>query len=179
MLVRQLRGTASRPRRRRRNWATARSRRPSRSFSFDSRSSRSTAPVSASIAELLNRHALMLGSTCAALPDTRDARSAPTRIRSSPRDAHGHHRRFRHRRRAVIHRRIRHFHAGQLADHRLKLEDRRQRALRNLRLIRRVGSQKFAARNHRIHQHRAVMVVNAGPQKRGVPVRLSAPRARK
>src|SRR5258708_27354753 len=43
-----------------------------------------------------------------------------TLFRSEP---HRHHGRFRHRRRAVIHRRVSHIHSRELADHGLKLED--------------------------------------------------------
>ena len=70
---------------------------------------------------------------------------------------------------------VRHVHAGQLADHRLELEDRRKRALRNLRLVGRVGSQKLAAGNHCVHQHRPIMRVNASAQKRRIAVAHSLP----
>ena len=46
---------------------------------------------------------------------------------------------------AVVHRRVGDIHAGQLADHRLKLEDGLQRALGNLRLIRGVSREELAA----------------------------------
>ena len=88
--------------------------------------------------------------------------------------ADGHHHAFGRRRRTVIHGGVRDFHAGQLADHRLKFEDRLQRALRNLRLIGRVGGEKFAARNQRINNDRAVVKVGAGAQKTGVSVAVLA-----
>ena len=61
------------------------------------------------------------------------------------RDAHRHHDRFRGRRGAVIHRGVRHIHAGQQRHLGLELEEILQRALRHLRLVRRVGGQKLAA----------------------------------
>ena len=54
---------------------------------------------------------------------------------------------FSERGRPVVHRSVRDFHAGQLADECLKLEDCLQCALRNFRLIRRVGSKEFGTRN--------------------------------
>ena len=85
-------------------------------------------------------------------------------------DPHGHHGRFRHRGRAVVHGSVGHFHAGQLADHGLKFEDGGQRALRDFGLIGRVGRQEFAARDHGVHQHRPVMMIDAGAQERCVSV---------
>ena len=46
----------------------------------------------------------------------------------------------------------------------------RQRALRDFGLVGRVGGEKLAARNDRIHQHRTVMVIHAGAEKAGVAV---------
>ena len=57
---------------------------------------------------------------------------------------------------------------GELAHQRLKLEDRLQRALADFRLIRRVGSEEFAALDQRVGDHRAQMVVNARAEKTGV-----------
>ena len=79
-------------------------------------------------------------------------------------DAHRHHRGLGRRRRTVVHGRVRHFHARQLADHGLELEDRLQRALGNLRLVGRVGREKFAARDQRIDDHGPVVHVGAGAQ---------------
>ena len=58
-------------------------------------------------------------------------------------DAFRHQNSFGHRGRAVIHRRVGDVHACQLTDERLKLKYCLQRALRNLRLVRRVGGKKF------------------------------------
>ena len=71
-------------------------------------------------------------------------RGGDQRLRSVV-DALRHQNRFRHRRRAVVHRGVRRVHAGQLANQRLKFENRLQCALRDFRLIGRVSGQKFAA----------------------------------
>ena len=89
----------------------------------------------------------------------------------------GHQHGFGRRRRAVPHRRVGDFLSGELAHQSLKLEDRLQRALRDLRLIRRVGGEKFAALDDRVRDHRAQMVVNARAQKAGVAVRILRARA--
>ncbi len=143
-----------------------------------SRSSRSSAPVSRVIAELRHRHALVLGVGRAELRDIPDAPCAPPAILSRSGEPHRHHGRFRHRGRAVVHGCVGHVHAGQLADHGLKFEDRGERALRDFGLVGRVGSQKLAARDHRIHQHRPVVVVNARAQKGRVAVGVIARRGR-
>jgi len=57
----------------------------------------------------------------------------------TPGDTHGHQRGFGHGGRTVIHRSVGNLHAGQLADHGLEFEDRRQRTLGDLGLIGRVG----------------------------------------
>ena len=72
-------------------------------------------------------------------------------------DADRHHYGFRRTRRAVVHRGIRQVHAGEFRDHGLELEDRLQRPLRKLGLIRRVGGQKFAALHQCVNHNRAVM----------------------
>ena len=64
-----------------------------------------------------------------------------------------HHQRLGRAGRAVVHGRVGDIHAGQFADHRLKLEDRLQRSLRDLRLIRRVRGEELAARNQRVDHH--------------------------
>ena len=92
----------------------------------------------------------------------------------APGDPHGHHGGFGHGRGSVVHRRIGHIHAGQLADHGLEFEDRGERALRDLGLVRRVRSQKLAARDDRIHQHRAVMMIHARAQEIRVRVGVFA-----
>ena len=42
--------------------------------------------------------------------------------------------------------------------------------MRDLGLVGRVGSEKLAARDHRIHQHGAIVVVDSRAQERGVAV---------
>ena len=76
-----------------------------------------------------------------------------------------HQRSFGERRRAVVHRGIRHFLAGKLRHQRLKLENRSQRALSKFRLIRSVRSEELAALHERVSNHRAQMRVNACSQK--------------
>ena len=76
--------------------------------------------------------------------------------------------------RTVIHGSVGNFHAGEFANHGLEFEDRLQRALRNLRLIGRVGGQKLAARNQRINDDRAVVGVGAGAKESGVAVAVFA-----
>ena len=61
---------------------------------------------------------------------------------------------------------VRDVHAGQLADHRLVLEDGLQDALTHLRLVRRVCRQELAAREHRVHHRRNVVVVHPRPEER-------------
>ena len=77
-------------------------------------------------------------------------------------------RRFRDGRRAVVHGSVGHVHAGELADHRLEFEDGRQRALRDLGLVRRVGGEELPARDDRVDQHGTVVAVNARAEKRRV-----------
>ena len=133
------------------------------SSSLRSRSSRSMRAGFRHVAELLHRHALVLGVGAQHLAifgmhRPRDQHAAFAG------DAHGHHGGFGHGGGAVVHRSVGHVHAGELADHGLEFEDGGERALRDLRLVGRVGRQKLAARDHRIHQHRAVVVIDAGAQ---------------
>jgi hypothetical protein len=86
----------------------------------------------------------------------------------SARDSLGHQQSFRQRGRAIVHRRVRHFLACQLRHQRLKLENRGQRPLRDLRLVGRVGSEKFAALHHRVGDHRTKMLINAGAEERRI-----------
>jgi hypothetical protein len=67
---------------------------------------------------------------------------------------------------AVVAGRVRDVHAGQLADRRLVLEDRLQHALAHLGLVRRVGREELAAREHRVDDGRHVVVVHAGAEER-------------
>ena len=76
--------------------------------------------------------------------------------------AHRHERSFRHRRGAVVHRRVRHVHAGQARDHGLEFVDELQRALARLSLVGRVGAVEFPARGNRPHGGRDVVLVGAG-----------------
>ena len=62
-------------------------------------------------------------------------------------EAHGHHDSFGGGSGTIIHGRVGHFHAGHFANHGLKFEDGLQRALRNFRLIGRVGGEEFTPGN--------------------------------
>src|SRR6185295_509534 len=66
--------------------------------------------------------------------------------------------------RAVVHRGIRDIHAGELADHRLKLEVVLKRAMAEFRLIRRVCRKELRARDQRIDDDRNEMRVSAGAE---------------
>ncbi len=87
-------------------------------------------------------------------------------------DAVGHEHGFGGGGRSVIHRGIRHFHAGEFADHRLEFKDRLQCSLCDLWLVRRVRGEELAARNQAVDHHRAVVVVGAGAKKTGVAERV-------
>ena len=80
------------------------------------------------------------------------------------RHAIGHHHRFGSGGRAVIHRGIRHLHIGDERDLRLEFEEGLQRALRDLRLIRRVGSQELAALHEVVDRCRHMMAISTGTQ---------------
>ena len=90
------------------------------------------------------------------------------------RDTRRHHGRFRCSGRTVIHRGVGNFHPGQLADHGLEFEDGLQRALRNFCLIGCIGGKELAARNQRVNDHRPVVQVRAGAQKRAQAVAILA-----
>ncbi len=107
-----------------------------------------------------NRHALMLGVggehfAILGMHGARDQYAVPA---GQP---HGHHGGFGNRGRTVVHRRVGGFHARELAEHGLKFEDRGEGALRDFRLVGRVGRQELCAGHHRIHQHGPVMMVDA------------------
>ena len=72
-----------------------------------------------------------------------------------------HQHRLGRRGRAVIHRGIGHFHAGQHGDLSLKLEQCLQRALGDLGLIGRIGSKKLGALNQVVDARRNVMPIGA------------------
>ena len=79
-------------------------------------------------------------------------------------DAHGHHDGFGGAGGAVIHGGVGDLHAGKLADHGLEFEDGLQRALRDLRLIGSVGGEPLAARDERIDDQRAVVMIGSGAE---------------
>ena len=81
-------------------------------------------------------------------------------------DAAGHQTGLRQRARPVVHARVRHVHARQLADHRLQLEHRLERALTDLRLVRRVRGVVLAARNDVSDRARNEVPVSAPAQER-------------
>jgi hypothetical protein len=68
--------------------------------------------------------------------------------------------------RAVVARRVRDVHPGELADHGLVLIERLEDALAHLRLVRRVRRQKLAALENRVDDRGDVVVVEAGAEKR-------------
>ncbi len=68
-------------------------------------------------------------------------------------DAHGHHGGLGAGGGAVVHRRVGDVHAGELADHGLELEDGLQRALRDFRLVGRVGGEELAALHDGVDEH--------------------------
>ena len=94
-----------------------------------------------------------------------------------PRKALRHQHSFSESRRTVIHRRVRHFLPRQLAHQRLKFENCGERALRNFRLIRRVGRKEFSALHQRVCHHRPQVPVNSSAQKRSVAPRILRQRA--
>ncbi len=67
---------------------------------------------------------------------------------------------------AVVARRVGDVHPRQLADHGLVLEDRLQRSLAHLRLVRRVRGQELAAGEHDVGDGGHVVVVDAGADER-------------
>jgi hypothetical protein len=81
-----------------------------------------------------------------------------------PRRQAGDEARVRRRGHAVVARRVRDVHPGQLADRRLVLEDRLQHALAHLRLVRRVGGQELPALHHHVDDRGHVAVVHPGAQ---------------
>ena len=78
---------------------------------------------------------------------------------------------------AVVVRGGRHLHPGQLADERLELVDALQRALRDLRLVRRVGGRELGAPDHLADHGRDQVAVDAGPEEAdlGDPVAAGEP----
>ena len=78
--------------------------------------------------------------------------------------------------RAVVARRVRDVHAGQLADRGLVLEDRLEHALAHLGLVRRVRGQELAALHDRVDDRGDVVVVDAGAEERELPRRVDVAR---
>ena len=83
-------------------------------------------------------------------------------------NAHSHGYRFGGAGRAVVHGGVGDLHAGELADHRLELEDGLQGTLRNLRLVGSVGGEELAPLHQRIDNDRPVVAISAGAEKTGV-----------
>ena len=77
--------------------------------------------------------------------------------------------------RAVVEGGVGDVHAGQLADHRLVLVDRPQRALARLGLVGRVRGEELAAEEHVIDHARDVVVVGAAPEERHVAIGVGVP----
>ncbi len=75
-------------------------------------------------------------------------------------------------REAVVAGRVRHVHAGQLADRRLVLEDRLQDPLAHLRLVRRVRRQELAALHDHVDDGGHVVVVDACPEEGELDARV-------
>ena len=84
----------------------------------------------------------------------------------------GHQHRFGERGRAVVHRSVSHFLAGDLAHQGLKFKNRGQRALREFGLVGRVRSKKLAALDDGVGYHGAKMRIDSGTEKRGVAPRI-------
>ena len=87
-------------------------------------------------------------------------------------DADGHHHRLGSAGGTVVHAGVGHVHAGQLGNHGLKLEDRLQRALRDLGLVGRVAGEELAALHQGVDHHRPVVTIGSGAEKAGVAGRV-------
>ena len=85
------------------------------------------------------------------------------------RGADGHQRRLGHRRRAVVVRSGNDVQAGQLSDQRLILVDGLQRALADLRLVRRIRGIELAPAEDLVDGGRDVVAIGAGTQEAGQP----------
>ena len=82
-------------------------------------------------------------------------------------DAARHEHRFCHGGGAVVHRGVGHFHAGEPRHLGLEFEQDLQGALRDFRLIGRVGGEEFAALDHHVHRGRHMMFVGAAADEEG------------
>ena len=89
---------------------------------------------------------------------------------SSPGEANRHHDRLRCCGGTVVHGSVGNLHTGQLTNHGLKFENGLQRALRNFRLVRRVRCKELAARDERVDDDGAIVIVNAGSEEDRVAV---------
>ena len=90
-------------------------------------------------------------------------------------DGVGHQRRLGQGRRAVIDRRVRHVHAGELGDHRLVLVDRPQGPLARLGLVGRVRREELAARDQVVDRAGDVVIVGARAHEADVRVGVGVP----
>ena len=91
--------------------------------------------------------------------------------RPAPRaQARGHQGGLGQRRGAIVQRRVGHLHAEQARHHGLEFEDRLQRALAHLRLIRGVRRVQLAAEQEVRYYRRRVVMVGAGPQEAAMGV---------
>ncbi len=86
------------------------------------------------------------------------------RARAAAREPLGHQQRLDERGGALVERRVGDFQPGQQADVRLELEDRLQRPLRDLGLVRRVRRQPLGPVEHLVGDRRDVVVVEPGAQ---------------
>ena len=84
-----------------------------------------------------------------------------------PRDAPRHEHRLGHRGGAIIHGGVGHLHAGQAGNLGLEFEQHLQGALRDFRLIGRVGGEEFAALDHHVDGGRHMMLVGAAAHEEG------------
>ena len=118
------------------------------------------------VAKLRNRDALVLRARRQHFAVLRMHRTSHRAAQPSGHAA-GHQHCFRTTGRPVIHAGVRDLHARQLADHRLELKRSLQRALRDLRLVRRVTRQELATLHQRVDDHRPVVPVRTRTQEAG------------
>jgi hypothetical protein len=81
-----------------------------------------------------------------------------------------HHHGFGSTRRPVVHGGVGDLHACEFADHGLEFEDGLEGALRDLRLIGRVGGEELAALHQRVNDDRPIVAIGAGTEKADVAV---------
>ena len=79
------------------------------------------------------------------------------------------------RRRAIVHTGVRHIESQQQRRERLELENRLQRPLADLRLIRRVGGRELRAEENLVHHRRSHVCVGAGTKEHRVGIDGGAP----